>query len=128
MLFVTPQALLRLPPSSLAYFWKAAVSCSAIVARTAVPRLTSARGGKAPSRRVRRAAAAEIEEARATLTEIERERDAARAEGIDASGPWPADTLFFRAVRGDFGVWFRAPRVVPFSQKSCATRWKSLGF
>ncbi len=30
--------------------------------------------------------------------------EAARAEGIDASGPWPADTLFFRAVRGDFDV------------------------
>jgi len=27
---------------------------------------------------------------------------AARAEGIDASGPWPADTLFVRADRGDF--------------------------
>jgi len=27
---------------------------------------------------------------------------AARAEGIDASGPWPADTLFVRAHRGDF--------------------------
>jgi len=28
----------------------------------------------------------------------------ARREGIDASGPYPADTLFFRAVRGDFDV------------------------
>ena len=28
----------------------------------------------------------------------------ARAEGIDASGPWPADTLFGRAVAGDFDV------------------------
>jgi len=28
----------------------------------------------------------------------------ARAEGIDASGPYPADTLFFRAMRGDFDV------------------------
>jgi 4-hydroxythreonine-4-phosphate dehydrogenase len=27
---------------------------------------------------------------------------AARAEGIDASGPWPADTLFVRADRGEF--------------------------
>jgi 4-hydroxythreonine-4-phosphate dehydrogenase len=27
---------------------------------------------------------------------------AARAEGVDASGPWPADTLFVRARRGDF--------------------------
>jgi 4-hydroxythreonine-4-phosphate dehydrogenase len=26
----------------------------------------------------------------------------ARAEGIDASGPWPADTLFVRAHRGEF--------------------------
>jgi 4-hydroxythreonine-4-phosphate dehydrogenase len=29
---------------------------------------------------------------------------AARAAGIDATGPWPADTLFFRAVRGDFDL------------------------
>ena len=28
----------------------------------------------------------------------------ARAEGIDATGPWPADTLFGRAVHGDFDV------------------------
>jgi 4-phospho-D-threonate 3-dehydrogenase / 4-phospho-D-erythronate 3-dehydrogenase len=28
----------------------------------------------------------------------------ARAEGIDATGPWPADTLFGRAVAGDFDV------------------------
>ena len=28
--------------------------------------------------------------------------DAARAEGIDASGPWPADTLFVRAHKGEF--------------------------
>ncbi|MET8506734.1 4-hydroxythreonine-4-phosphate dehydrogenase PdxA [Streptomyces sp. NPDC004787] len=27
---------------------------------------------------------------------------AARAEGIDASGPWPADTVFLRARRGEF--------------------------
>ncbi|MBB6730672.1 4-hydroxythreonine-4-phosphate dehydrogenase PdxA [Cohnella zeiphila] len=28
----------------------------------------------------------------------------AQAEGIDATGPYPADTLFFRAVRGDFDI------------------------
>jgi 4-hydroxythreonine-4-phosphate dehydrogenase len=28
--------------------------------------------------------------------------EAARAEGIDASGPWPSDTLFVRAQKGDF--------------------------
>jgi 4-hydroxythreonine-4-phosphate dehydrogenase len=28
----------------------------------------------------------------------------ARQEGIDATGPWPADTLFGRAVAGDFDV------------------------
>jgi len=28
----------------------------------------------------------------------------ARAEGIDATGPWPADTLFVRAARGEFDV------------------------
>lgn len=28
----------------------------------------------------------------------------ARSEGIDATGPHPADTLFFRAARGDFDV------------------------
>ncbi|MGW7363484.1 4-hydroxythreonine-4-phosphate dehydrogenase PdxA [Streptomyces sp. NPDC054841] len=28
----------------------------------------------------------------------------ARAEGIDASGPWPADTVFLRARRGEFDV------------------------
>ena len=28
----------------------------------------------------------------------------ARREGIDATGPWPADTLFGRAVAGDFDV------------------------
>jgi 4-hydroxythreonine-4-phosphate dehydrogenase len=27
-----------------------------------------------------------------------------RAEGIDAQGPLPADTVFFRAVRGDFDL------------------------
>jgi 4-phospho-D-threonate 3-dehydrogenase / 4-phospho-D-erythronate 3-dehydrogenase len=29
---------------------------------------------------------------------------AARADGIDATGPLPADTVFFRAVRGDFDL------------------------
>jgi 4-hydroxythreonine-4-phosphate dehydrogenase len=29
---------------------------------------------------------------------------AARAEGIDASGPIPADSVFFRAIRGEFDV------------------------
>jgi 4-hydroxythreonine-4-phosphate dehydrogenase len=28
--------------------------------------------------------------------------EAARARGIDASGPWPADTVFSRAARGEF--------------------------
>jgi 4-hydroxythreonine-4-phosphate dehydrogenase len=28
----------------------------------------------------------------------------AKAEGIDASGPWPADTVFVRAARGEFDV------------------------
>jgi len=28
--------------------------------------------------------------------------NAARAEGLDASGPWPCDTLFVRAQRGEF--------------------------
>ena len=28
--------------------------------------------------------------------------EAARGRGIDASGPWPADTVFARAVRGEF--------------------------
>lgn len=28
----------------------------------------------------------------------------AQKEGIDVSGPYPADTLFFRAVRGDFDI------------------------
>jgi len=30
--------------------------------------------------------------------------DAARAAGFDASGPWPPDTVFWRASRGDFDV------------------------
>jgi len=30
--------------------------------------------------------------------------DRAKAEGIDVSGPWPGDTVFFRAMRGDFDV------------------------
>ncbi|OZI19507.1 4-hydroxythreonine-4-phosphate dehydrogenase PdxA [Bordetella genomosp. 9] len=29
---------------------------------------------------------------------------AARQEGIDASGPWPGDTIFMRARRGDFDI------------------------
>ena len=28
----------------------------------------------------------------------------ATAEGIDVTGPWPGDTVFFRAMRGDFDV------------------------
>jgi 4-hydroxythreonine-4-phosphate dehydrogenase len=40
------------------------------------------------------------EEATTITPAIER----ARAEGIDATGPWPADTLFGRAVNGDFDV------------------------
>ncbi|QGH33504.1 4-hydroxythreonine-4-phosphate dehydrogenase PdxA [Gracilibacillus salitolerans] len=30
--------------------------------------------------------------------------DQARAEGIDVTGPYPADTLFYRAGRGDFDI------------------------
>ena len=30
--------------------------------------------------------------------------DAARARGLDVSGPWPADTVFVRASKGDFDV------------------------
>ncbi|MHB1004419.1 MAG: 4-hydroxythreonine-4-phosphate dehydrogenase PdxA [Chloroflexota bacterium] len=30
--------------------------------------------------------------------------EAARAEGIDASGPWPPDTVFWRALKGRFDV------------------------
>jgi len=30
--------------------------------------------------------------------------DAARERGIDISGPWPGDTVFARAVRGEFDV------------------------
>ncbi|WP_232662070.1 4-hydroxythreonine-4-phosphate dehydrogenase PdxA [Pseudonocardia sp. TRM90224] len=40
------------------------------------------------------------EEQRVITPAIER----AKAEGIAASGPWPADTLFGRAVAGDFDV------------------------
>ncbi len=40
------------------------------------------------------------EEATTILPAIEQ----ARVEGIDATGPWPADTLFGRAVHGDFDV------------------------
>ncbi len=28
----------------------------------------------------------------------------AQAEGLDVTGPWPGDTVFFRAMRGDFDV------------------------
>ena len=28
----------------------------------------------------------------------------ARAQGIEASGPWPGDTIFMRARRGDFDI------------------------
>jgi 4-hydroxythreonine-4-phosphate dehydrogenase len=30
--------------------------------------------------------------------------DEARSEGIDASGPWPGDTIFYRASRGEFDI------------------------
>jgi len=40
------------------------------------------------------------EDARVIAPAVER----ARAEGIDASGPYPADTLFVRAARGEFDV------------------------
>jgi len=40
------------------------------------------------------------EEARVITPAIEQ----AQAAGIDASGPWPADTLFGRSVAGDFDV------------------------
>lgn len=40
------------------------------------------------------------EEARVITPAIE----AARSENIDATGPWPADTLFGRSVAGDFDV------------------------
>ncbi len=35
---------------------------------------------------------------------IEPAIEAARAEGIDASGPWPGDTIFMRARRGEFDI------------------------
>src|SRR5262249_3743169 len=40
------------------------------------------------------------EEAREILPAVE----AARAAGIDASGPWPPDTVFWRATRGEFDL------------------------
>ncbi|MFB9276905.1 4-hydroxythreonine-4-phosphate dehydrogenase PdxA [Cohnella cellulosilytica] len=40
------------------------------------------------------------EEAEKLVPAIER----AREEGLNVSGPYPADTLFFRAVRGDFDI------------------------
>ena len=30
--------------------------------------------------------------------------EAARAQGMDASGPWPPDTVFMKARQGDFDV------------------------
>jgi len=42
----------------------------------------------------------EGEEAEKLVPAIKR----AQAEGLDVSGPHPADTLFFRAVRGDFDI------------------------
>jgi 4-hydroxythreonine-4-phosphate dehydrogenase len=38
------------------------------------------------------------------LREITPAVEAARNAGIEASGPWPADTLFWRASRGEFDV------------------------
>ena len=38
------------------------------------------------------------------LREIAPAVEDARGAGIDASGPWPADTLFWRASRGEFDV------------------------
>src|SRR5262249_1348604 len=40
------------------------------------------------------------EEADAILPAVEK----ARAEGIDASGPWPGDAIFMRARRGEFDI------------------------
>ncbi|HEV7370301.1 4-hydroxythreonine-4-phosphate dehydrogenase PdxA [Arenibaculum sp.] len=41
---------------------------------------------------------------REDLDEIAPAIDDARREGIDASGPWPGDTVFMRARRGDFDI------------------------
>ncbi len=30
--------------------------------------------------------------------------DEARADGVDASGPWPGDTIFYRASKGEFDI------------------------
>ncbi len=38
------------------------------------------------------------------ISEIEPAVRAARDEGIDASGPWPPDTVFYRAGRGEFDI------------------------
>lgn len=38
------------------------------------------------------------------LREIGPAVEAARAQGIDATGPWPPDTVFWRASRGEFDV------------------------
>ena len=42
------------------------------------------------------------EEATIIRPAVERARTWARAGGIEASGPWPSDTLFVRAQRGEF--------------------------
>jgi 4-hydroxythreonine-4-phosphate dehydrogenase len=38
------------------------------------------------------------------ITVIAQAIEQARAEGIDASGPWPGDTVFMRARRGEFDI------------------------
>lgn len=38
------------------------------------------------------------------ITEIAPAIAAAQREGIDASGPWPGDTIFMRARRGEFDI------------------------
>ena len=53
-----------------------------------------------PARRRERPVRARRGGARRSRPAIEQ----ARAEGIDARGPLPADTLFFRAGRGDFDL------------------------
>jgi 4-hydroxy-L-threonine phosphate dehydrogenase PdxA len=40
------------------------------------------------------------EEERVLIPAVKQSRDA----GVDISGPWPGDTVFTRAVRGDFDV------------------------
>jgi 4-hydroxythreonine-4-phosphate dehydrogenase len=41
---------------------------------------------------------------REDIDEIAPAVEAARAQGIEASGPYPADTVFYRAVRGEFDL------------------------